>query len=731
MDETEKLRATKPNEVLDTPQSEGFALDFSADTTALEQRQRQSTTAFQFLAQFLYDVFEQRRVLLAVPFILCASIWVWFSQTREPSTQVWLFVWAALLVAMFFTRARLIVLIPTFAAFVFASGFALMNFHRDVHGTHMLGGVEYADVTATVDSILREDETAQRIIFRDLVLVEDARPRTIEALAGIKRVRIFSRSDVRVVPGQTVSFSARIYPVPGPVNVFGYDGHVQSFFDGIGAYGTLTGDRLDIISQPMPPSAFDLPKRWASLFGYFRGEIAVRISDVVSGEAAGILTAMMIGDQSGISDETRDVMSRSGVAHVLAISGLHLSLVAGGVFAVIRFMLAFNQSGTFGVGSKRIAAVFGLFTAIFYLGLSGASVSAIRATIMLTLVFLAIIFGRNALTLRNVAIAACFVLIVDPSAMLRPSFQLSFAAVAALVAVYEYFSNRRHSASAAPGTRLWTYVFGLFTTSLIAGLATAPFAAYHFQSVAPLGAFANIFVLPLIGFLVLPTAFLGLLAMPFGAEGLFFGVASLGIDWMLVIANFTASMGPSRIHPPQLTPTALFVFSAAIFVLVMLRSSWRFMGPIAALPIALIFGTLQAPQILVSQSTQAVALQTLEGYELVSGRTASFTTDVWQDALGKNIVQGPQQISCDDLGCVHAFPDTDIQVAIVKSPDAFAEDCVSNALIITRLYAPSWCAARVIDATSLNTFGVHEIFVSGNKLNIVAATPNILRDFRP
>lgn len=731
MDETEKLKINKQSFVIAAPKDLRDAQNYSTELDDFAAPHPKQLVALQILVQFAYRTFEQRRVFLAVPFILCASIWIWFTQAREPSSAVWLLVVAVMLVAMYAVKNQIIILMLTFVVFVFASGFALMNFHRDVHGTQMLARVEFVQLTATVDSILREDSDAQRIIFRDIEVGEDARPRTIESLNAVKRIRIFSRSEVRVKPGQIVSFSARIYPVPGPVTAFGYDGHVQSFFDGIGAYGSLTGNRLEIVQEPIPTAATNFPKQLAELFRYFRGEIGARILDSVSGDAAGILTAMMIGDQSGISDETRDIMSRSGVAHVLAISGLHLSLVAGGVFAAFRLLLAFNQSGSFAVDSKRIAAVFGLLTAMFYLGLSGASVSAIRATIMLTLVFLAILFGRNALTLRNVAIAACFVLIVDPSAMLRPSFQLSFAAVASLVAVYEYFSDKRNQSLSSNGAKIWTYVFGLFTTSLIAGLATAPFAAYHFQSVAPLGAIANIFVLPIVGFLVLPAAFIGLVAMPFGGESLFLGAAAHGIGWMLAIADLTASLEPSRIHPPQFTPTALLIFSCAIFCLVMLQSAWRFLGPIIALPAALILATAGAPQVLISQSTKAIAVQTPNGYELVTGRVGSFTTDVWSDVLGRDILQGPTTISCDALGCVHAFPGTTIQAAIVISPDAFAEDCINNALVITRLYAPSWCQAEVIDATALTKFGVHEIFVSGDKLNIVAATPNILRDFRP
>ncbi len=146
-----------------------------------------------------------------------------------------------------------------------------------------------------------------------------------------------------------------------------------------------------------------------------------------------------MGDQSLISDETRDVMAASGLAHVYSISGLHLSLVAGGVFFLLRFGLASMSGWTQALPVKKIAAVGGILAACFYLLLAGgfANVPALRSTIMLGLIFGAILAGRRALTMRNVAIAALAIIVIDPASVFRASFQLSFAAVAALIGVYE------------------------------------------------------------------------------------------------------------------------------------------------------------------------------------------------------------------------------------------------------------------------------------------------------
>ena len=227
-----------------------------------------------------------------------------------------------------------------------------------------------------------------------------------------------------------------------------------------------------------------------------------------------------MGDQRGIAEETQEAMRASGLGHILSISGLHMALVAGSVFWLIRALLALSPALALDYPIKKWAAAGALVVATFYLGISGAEVATVRSYVMLAIMLVAVMLDRRALTLRNVALAALVILVFSPESLLSISFQMSFAATVALIATYEALSARADrkldladatgsdAGSAAHGRRSST----LFLTSLVAGLATAPFGAFYFQRVAPLTIVANMAVAPAVGFVVMPMALLSVVA---------------------------------------------------------------------------------------------------------------------------------------------------------------------------------------------------------------------------
>ncbi len=233
-------------------------------------------------------------------------------------------------------------------------------------------------------------------------------------------------------------------------------------------------------------------------------------------------------------------MAASGLAHIYSISGLHLSIVAGGVYFLVRLLIA-SIPALVAWPAKSMGAVFGLLAAFGYLLLAGgtANVPAFRSTLMLALVFGAVLAGRRALTMRNVAIAALVIIVMDPASVFRPSFQLSFAAVVGLIGIYEL---------AQPGgpkdehwlARARSALIATAWTSTIAGLATLLFSAYHFQQTAPLGVLGNLLALPFVTFVIMPGALLGVLAMPFGIDAPFFLFMGWGIDRMVDVASLVA-----------------------------------------------------------------------------------------------------------------------------------------------------------------------------------------------
>jgi competence protein ComEC len=217
-------------------------------------------------------------------------------------------------------------------------------------------------------------------------------------------------------------------------------------------------------------------------------------------------------------------MRDSGLAHVLAISGLHMMIMAGTVFWLARALLALSPGLTLRFPIKKWAAAIALGAATFYLALSGASVPTVRAWMMMSIFLIAVMLDRPAITMRNVALAAMAILIVAPESLFDPSFEMSFAAVIGLVALYEWLAARRRYIlfDVSPlwrGAR-WgvAIVLGTATTTLVAGAAITPFAVYHFHRMTHFGLLANMIAAPLVSLLIMPMALLSLIAMPLGLE---------------------------------------------------------------------------------------------------------------------------------------------------------------------------------------------------------------------
>ncbi len=210
---------------------------------------------------------------------------------------------------------------------------------------------------------------------------------------------------------------------------------------------------------------------------------------------------------------------------MLAISGYHMAVVAGIAFFFIRAILALIPSFASRHPIKKWAALGALATGAFYLVLSGASVSTQRAYIMIAIVLIGVMIDRPALTFRTIAIAAFVVLLLAPQAVVHPSFQMSFAAALALIAAYQFGLPWRADAGTPAAARmaLWggREVFGLIMASLVAGLATTPYSAFHFHRLAPYGVLANLLAMPVISVWVMPMGILGVLTMPFGFDAVF------------------------------------------------------------------------------------------------------------------------------------------------------------------------------------------------------------------
>jgi competence protein ComEC len=346
---------------------------------------------------------------------------------------------------------------------------------------------------------------------------------------------------------------------------------------------------------------------------------------------------------------------------------------------------------------------------------------------MALIMFAAILVDRPAISLRNLAIAAFIVLALEPEGIIEPGFQMSFMAVAALIAGWEFWRDHRAAQltddDVVPGFWLLRLagraVLGVALTTLIAGLATGPFAAYHFERVATYSLLGNLLAAPLVSAIIMPFGLLSLAVMPFGLEALPLSVMAWGIEMLLKVAGFVASLPGAEVRAPQISAASLVLIAAGLLWLCLWRLRWRLLGlPAMGVGLILIPVLIDPPDILVAPDGAAVAVRDQAGLLRVSGaRAGSYTVEQFFDEEGGPPVDGAELregVRCDSSACLLTVA-TGAIVSHVLDPVAFAEDCARATVVVSALTAPQDCrASLVIDAPKLSRYGAHGVRVVGS-----------------
>lgn len=409
-----------------------------------------------------------------------------------------------------------------------------------------------------------------------------------------------------------------------------------------------------------------------------------------------------------------------------------MAVVAGVVFFAVRALLALFPALTVGHPIKKWAAGAALFAAAFYLLLSGAEVATQRSFFMTAVVLIAVMVDRRAVTFRTLAVAALIVLVIAPEALVHPSFQMSFAATLGLVALVQIgmprlMASPDHSATAR--VALWggREIAMLVMASLVAGLATTPYAAFHFHRVTPYGLLANLAAMPVVSAVVMPAGLLGLLAMPFGFDGLFWWLMGLGIDWMIVVTQWVAALPGAVGRMAAFGTGPMILASAGLILLGLLRTPLRWSG-VAMLLLATIWAVrVPQPDVLVSANGRNVAVRGGDGrLHLMRSARDAFLVREWlaadADARTATDASLADGVSCDGSGCVTQGPGGFI--ALATQAEALEDDCERAALIVTAQSVPLGCAAPVIDAERLRRHGALMLRRTGGSFAIDAVKPD-------
>jgi competence protein ComEC len=544
----------------------------------------------------------------------------------------------------------------------------------------------------------------------------------------LERVRLSVRKGTAPDVGSFVELKARLQPPLAPMRPGSYDFGRDMFFQGIGASGFVTG----AIKTIAPPAEGGLYLRYAALMQGMRDAIDARIRTTLAGDKRAIATALLTGRRDAITTPVNDAMFISGLGHVLSISGYHMAVVAGVVFFAVRALLALIPALATGFPIKKWAAAAALAAATFYLLLSGCDVATQRSYFMTAVVLIAVMVDRRAVTFRTLAVSAMLVLVLAPEALVHPSFQMSFAATLGLVALVQLGMPRLFASadsSATARVALWggREIVTLALASLVAGLGTTPYAAFHFHRVTPYGVLANLAAMPVVSAVVMPAGMLGLVAMPFGFDGVFWWLMGIGIDWMIVVTEWVAALPGAIGRMAAFGTGPLIASTAGIILLGLLRTPLRWLGAMV-LAFAVVWAlVVPQPDILISGDGHNVGVRGKDG-RLHLMRTAkdAFLLKEWLAADADVRQPGDASlgagVSCDPAGCVTQLADGAF-VALAQRADALADDCARAALVVTMRQAPAACAASVIDIERLRRQGALALRRTRNGFAVDAIRP--------
>lgn len=678
---------------------------------------------------------EQGRGFLWLPIFFGLGIATYFALPREPSLIALVAATVVAVVAAWARRHAVTSLRIAILFFGVFAGLTAVKVRTDSAVAPVLPGERTVSLTGWIVSEEEAPNGGRRIVVR-VASMEGVASRDIPRNV---QVTVRARADA-LAAGDAIALKARLSPPSGPAMPGGYDFSFNPFYAQIGAVGFAYGGAhpADI---GLPPWATRL---YAPL-GHLRDGIRGRIETALPGDYGHIAAALIMGDQRGIAEATQDDMRASGLGHILSISGLHLALVAGAVFWLVRALLALSPALALRYPIKKWAAAAALAIATLYLGISGAEVATVRSWLMLAIMLGAVLLDRRALTLRNVALAALLILVVSPESLLSISFEMSFAATVAVIATYEAVSRRRQRRLASlRSERNWLArvretAATLFVVSLVAGVAITPFAAYYFQRIAPLSVLANMATGPAIDFIVMPMALLAVLLMPFGIEIVPLTIMKWGLVWMTAVAektaDWTAGLGDVAMPPHA----ALLLMTAGFLWLALWRERWRVAGVVpilVALPLAVL---LPRPVLLVNEDGTAAAVRGADGrFSLVGGKSANFEKQLWlrADADGRELADPSLSagVACDALGCAARVGSGEgALVTLAIRADALEEDCRDAAIVISRFDAPEGCASRalVIDRRALALGGAHAVYVDEKGYSVSTAYPAVRRPFMP
>lgn len=658
-------------------------------------------TIVNYIRNNLYN--KKYNLILWFPVFQCAGILTYFSLSFEPSyISIFLLLSPILILIAILHKRYAILCIALIAVLV---GFTASKLRTDSVNTHILDKERYVkDIVATVKDINNKGSYEQFLLYEI--------KNTKFKLDNI-RISVRTKAEEGIKIGDQVKLSAKLFPPKIAPSEYAYDFARIAYYQKISATGFATSK---IVLYKKAEA-----RKFQEYIESFRQYIYENLQQNTKKPHADIISALLIGKKNGIDQKTMNAIRDSGIAHLFAISGLHLSFVAGLFFIVFRNLFAISETLTLKYNTKKISAFFTILPTTFYLLITGMQISAQRAYIMVILVLVAIIIERKYRGLIAIAFAASVILIVEPEAILKPGFQMSFSAVLALVASYQINANKLFK------IKIIKYFVSIMISSVIASLATVPYTIYNFNYFSISGIITNLVAIPIVTLIIIPLGIIYVLLIPLGTQWIITPLMERPIDSVLYITNAIANLQYLVIPIRTFPASSIIIITLGLLWLCLWERNWRFFGIFFILLGIFSSAMYRTPDILVSADNLAVK----EGDNLLYSLTRknrNFVIKTWAKQNGQNQIVNHTKYNNSNkrlkYGCIYS-KENDRSVLLAYKQEDILENCNNVDLVIqlSKFNHPA-CNTKIIKYSDLEVYGTHSIWLTNSGVNVSKVRSN-------
>ncbi|MCC2646891.1 MAG: ComEC/Rec2 family protein [Rickettsiaceae bacterium] len=586
---------------------------------------------YQFISKRFIAAMQEEYINLPIWLVVCFifGIVCYFSLEAEPSLIMLNFILITLAFLAIISRKKILLKTLFISLSMFSLGVAVPTFKFYGFNPKGLSARVTARVVGEVEAI-KPKEFGWQVLLRNVDIEGVIKEETPSRI----RFNLHDIGNNRLLLGDIISVKLSLMPPPGPLIPGGYDFSKQAYFNEIGGVGYNKSDPI-IIDHNIQNKT--LLHSFQSLRRNIYDHIILNLGDKNGNFAA----AVIVGETSGIDLKTLNAMRRSGLAHILCVSGIHLSLVAMIFFISIRVILNSSNFIANNYNIKKIGALGAICGSFLYLLISGMQVAATRAFIMTTVYMLSVFLEKRAQALRSVFFAAFMILFIWPEYIIHPSFILSFTAVLSLIACAGFNFTPFEVVASSKGklSKLKQYILLNINSTLAASLATTPFVLFFFHVNPNYSLLANLLAVPVTTFILMPAAVLAIMLMPLKLDYIAWKLMDFAINAITYVANFIEPLPYASLYFGHLEEGVIICYTLAFIIFCIGKYRIKIIGIILLIVSTILILLTPKPDMIIDSRTKIYAVNIDGELKISNDKLGKLKSSYWTSWFGQSEVK--------------------------------------------------------------------------------------------